>query len=342
MAETESVPESPVPGGGAAMALPSGPASPREAAAAYLRELLLRPGRCRRMWEQYAERNRPGQINQMAVAEVLARYLWDYPRRPGDTEILPRQLKDTAARALSGKLLSKAALGLFIEAFGIPLFERDQLWKLWEGSSRIRVLTGPRSFGVRARAEIETKLGPAVHRTLSVHDHHYVGADGLPNRTRTLQVIEALDDHVGQIPYIYNTDALTIDLIQGCTGLGARLTEITSGFFATDMLLARPLGLGETLTLEYVTSFTYKPVPAEQMTGDLCEYRRAGRRRMENVDIRVEFDPGMLPRNVWWASWNGVAGEIIYQESVALDSQNSSQRFLRYIEDTVVGFHWEW
>jgi hypothetical protein len=181
-----------------------------------------------------------------------------------------------------------------------------------------------------------------VHRTLSVHDHHYVGADGLPNRTRTLQVIESLDDHVGQIPYIYNTDALSIDLIQGCTGLGERLTEITSGFFATDMLLARPLGLGETLTLEYVTSFTYKPVPAEQMTGDLCEYRRAVRRRMENVDIRVEFDPGMLPRNVWWANWNGVAGEIINQESVALDSQNSAQRFLRFIEDTVVGFHWEW
>jgi hypothetical protein len=223
-----------------------------------------------------------------------------------------------------------------------PPRKRDQLWKLWEGSSRIRVLTGPRSFGVRARAEIETALGPAVHRTLSVHDHHYVGADGLPNRTRTLQVIEALDDHVGQIPYIYNTDALTIDLIQGCTGLGARLTEITSGFFATDMLLARPLGLGETLTLEYVTSFTYKPVPAEQMTGDLCQYRRAVRRRMENVDIRVEFDPGMLPRNVWWANWNGVAGEIINQESVALDSQNSAQRFLRFIEDTVVGFHWEW
>jgi hypothetical protein len=50
----------------------------------------------------------------------------------------------------------------------------------------------------------------------------------------------------------------------------------------------------------------------------------------------------MLPRNVWWANWNGVAGEIINQESVALDSQNSAQRFLGFIEDTVVGFHWEW
>jgi hypothetical protein len=62
------------------MALPPGPASAREAAAAYLRELLLRPGRTRRAWEQYAERNRPGQINQMAVAEVLVRYLWATPR----------------------------------------------------------------------------------------------------------------------------------------------------------------------------------------------------------------------------------------------------------------------
>src|SRR6201996_4175734 len=98
----------------------------RQAAAAYLRELLLRPGRFRSTWEQYAERSRPGQINQLAVAEVLARYLWNYPRRAGDSDILPRQLKDTASRALSGKLLSKSALRLFIDAFGLPVFEREQ------------------------------------------------------------------------------------------------------------------------------------------------------------------------------------------------------------------------
>ena len=210
------------------------------------------------------------------------------------------------------------------------------------GSSRIRVLSGPRSFAGQARAELETALGPAVHRTLSVHDHHYVGPDCLPSRTRTLQVIEAITDDVGRIPYIYNTEALTIELIQGCTGLRARLTEVTSGFYATEMLLVRTLGLGETLTLEYVTSFTYEPVPAGEMSGDLRQYRRAVRRRMENVDIRVEFDPRTLPRHVWWAVWDGVAGPVIDQESVALDSQNSAQRFLRSIENTVVGFHWEW
>ena len=338
----ETAPGLPVPGDDPAGAPPPGSAVPRHAAAAYLRELLLRPGLPRSTWEQYAERNRAGHINQLAVAEVLARYLWDYPRRPGDRDILPRQLKDTASRALSGKLLSKSTLRLFIDAFSIPVFERDQLWKLWEGSSRIRVLSGPRSFAGPQRAELETALGPAVHRTLSVHDHHYVGPDCLPSRTRTLQVIEAIADNVRQIPYIYNTEALTIDLIQGCTGLRDRFTEVTSGFFATDMLLVRPLGLGETLTLEYVTSFTYEPAPPGELSSDLRQYRRAVRRRMENVDIRVEFDPRTLPRAVWWAVWDGVAGPVIEQESVALDSQHAAQRFLRFIDDTVVGFHWEW
>ena len=75
-----------------------------EAAAAYLRELLLRPGRYRRRWEQYAARSRHGQINQLAVAEALAHYLWAHPRAMGDADVLPRQLKDTTSRALSGKL----------------------------------------------------------------------------------------------------------------------------------------------------------------------------------------------------------------------------------------------
>ena len=290
VAETGPGPAWPVPGGDAAAPPVAGPGAHRQAAAAYLRELLLRPGRTSSTWEQYAERNRPGHINQLAVAEVLARHLWDYPRRPGDDEILPRQLKDTASRALSGKLLSKSALRLFMDAFSLPSSEREQLWKLWEGSSRIRVLSGPRSFAGQARVEIETALGP----------------------------------------------------VQGGTGLGERFTEVTSGFFATDMLLAKTLRLGETLTLEHVTSFKYAKVPVREMNGDLRQYRRAVRRHMENVDIRVEFDPCMLPRHVWWAVWNGVAGNIISQESVSLDGQNSAQRFLRFIENTVAGFHWQW
>ncbi|HEX4259180.1 MAG TPA: hypothetical protein VH089_29100 [Streptosporangiaceae bacterium] len=315
---------------------------PREAAAAYLRELLLRPGRFRSAWEQYAERSRPGHINQLAVAEVLARHLWEYPRRSGDAEVLPRQLKDTASRALSGKLLSKAALRLFIDAFDLPRFEQDQLWKLWGGSARTRVLSGPGSLRGPARQELETAIGPAQHRTLSVHDHHYVGADGLALRTRTLQVVEAIADQVERIPYLYDTSALSIDLVQGCTGLGSAIREVTSGVFATDLQLARTLDYGETATLEYVTTFSYQTIGPAELVGEYAEYRRAVRRRMENVDLRVEFDPGRLPAAVWWASWDGIDGAVDQQEQVDLDAQNSAHHFLQALENAVVGFHWEW
>jgi len=315
---------------------------PREAAAAYLRELLLRPGRFHSAWEQYAERSRPGHINQLAVAEVLARHLWEYPRRSGDAEVLPRQLKDTASRALSGKLLSKAALRLFIDAFDLPRFEQDQLWKLWEGSARTRVLSGPGSLRGPARQELESAIGPAQHRTLSVHDHHWVGADGLSLRTRTLQVVEAITDQVERIPYLYDTSALSIDLVQGCTGLGSAFREVTSGVFATDLLLARTLGYGETATLEYVTTFSYQKAAPSQLVGEYAEYRRAVRRRMENVDLRVEFDPARLPAAVWWASWDGIDGPVDQQERVDLDAQNSAHHFLQALENAVVGFHWEW
>src|ERR1700749_1214368 len=139
-----------------------------QAAAAYLRELLLRPGRYRRKWEQYAERSRAGQVNQLAVAEVLAHYLWEHPRAKGDHDVLPRQLKDTASRAPSGKLLSKATLSLFSDAFGFSCFEREQLGKLWEGSAQVRVLSGPRA----TRDEAAGALGTPQVKTLSLHDHH--------------------------------------------------------------------------------------------------------------------------------------------------------------------------
>src|ERR1700733_13285512 len=118
----------------------------RQAAAAYLRELLLRPGRYRRRWEQYAERSRPGQVNQLAVAEVLARYRWSHPRATGDSELLARQLKDTVFRAISGRMLSRATLTLFVEAFGFSEGEAERLRRLWAGSDRISGLSGPRAM----------------------------------------------------------------------------------------------------------------------------------------------------------------------------------------------------
>ncbi len=301
------------------------------AAAAYIRELLLRPGRYRRKWEQYAERSRPGQVNQLAVAEVLAHYLWQHPRGKSDLDVLPRQLKDTASRALSGKLLSKATLALFAEAFGFGTLERDQLVKLWEGSAHVRVLSGPRAI----RDDKAGRLGSPRVKTLSLHDHHYLGPDGRPAKHRVIQVIEAMVDNVDRIPYRGDTNALTIEIGQGFSGLAGPVYQPIAELFVVDMLLAKPLAAGETATLEYSASFHYSEPPPP-------EFRRVVQFFVENLDIRVEFHPDKLPAEVVWAVWDGLDGPIVDREDVTLDSQFAVHRYLRLAEKTAVGFHWDW
>jgi len=312
---------------------PGAPATPTgaQAAAAYIRELLLRPGRYRRKWEQYAERSRLGQINQLAVAEVLAHHLWEHPRGNGDRDVLPRQLKDTASRALSGKLLSKATLALFMDAFGFGTFEREQLLKLWEGSAHVRVLSGPRAL----RDETAGALGSHRVKTLSLHDHHYLGADGLPVRHRVIQVIEAIVDGVDRVAYRGDTNALTIEAGQGFSGLAGPVYQPMAEVFMVDMMLVRPLAAGETATLEYSASFHYSTPPPP-------EFRRIVQNFVENLDIRVEFHPDKLPNDVVWAVWDGLDGPIVEREHVALDSQFAVHRYLRLAEKTAVGFHWDW
>jgi hypothetical protein len=284
-------------------------------------------------------RARPGEITQLAVAEVLARYLWSYPRVPGDADVLPHQLKDTVSRALSGRLLSRSALSLFIDAFGLSDQEADRLRRLWEGSGTISVLSGPRAMTSQTEQELYAALGPRRHQTLSLHDHVYVGPDGLPGRARTLQVVEAIADGLDRIPYLYDTNALTLEVGQGCTDLSGELYQVSGEVFATHIALARALDAGETTTLEYWTTYQY---PGDPLDPHERQYRRAVMRRLENFDMRVEFHPDKLPSGVWWASWDGLEGEVLDQEPVALDSQYSVHRYLRFIEKTVVGFPWTW
>jgi hypothetical protein len=265
------------------------------------------------------------------VAEVLAHYLWEHPRTKGDADVLPRQLKDTASRALSGKLLSKATLTLFTDAFGFGPMEREQLLKLWEGSAQVRVLSGPRAM----REDKVVALGRRQHRTLALHDHHYLGPDGLPARHRVIHVIEALVDGLDRVPCRPDTNAVTVEVGQGFSGLAGPVHQSVSGLFVVDMLLARPLAAGDTTTLEYWTSFHYLEPPPR-------EFRRIIQSSVENLDIRVEFHPDKLPGEVVWAVWDGMDGPIVDSEPVTLDSQFAVHRYLRLAEKSVFGFHWDW
>jgi hypothetical protein len=308
----------------------------RQAAGRYLHELLLRPGRYRQLWESRAERTRPGAINHLAVANVLAHHLWNAPRATGSSDVLARQLKDTVGRALSGQVLSRSTLALFVAAFGFTPQEEDRLWRLWRGSGRITVLAGPRAMRSGAVAKVVSELGPRRHQTVSLHDHVCVGADRRLTRTRTMQVVEAIVDGLDAIPYLYDTSAVSLELGQGCAGPTGPFRRI-GDLYATDIPLTRTLDLGETLTLEYWTCYEYDPADPEER-----QYRRAVMATLENFDIRIEFHPDQLPAAVWWAMWDGMEGDVLDQELVVPDNQHSVHRYLRSLERSVVGFHWSW
>jgi hypothetical protein len=271
------------------------------------------------------------------VAEVLAHHLWQYPRKAGDGDLLPRQLKDTVARALGGKLLSRPTLELFMDAFTLPETERTHLWHLWEGVPEVRMLAGTRALRPDAERKVAAFLGPPGHQTLSLHDHVEVAPDGRASRIRTIQVIEAIRPGLDSIPYIFDTTAITIHAIHGCTPPSGPPVRVAENGIVSRLPLIKTLDEGETLTLEYATTFGYQG----EITADQREYRRAVMRHIENFDIRVQFDlDGRPPPRVWWAVWNGVDGDIVEQYQVELDSQLSVHRFLRRVEKTVIGFHW--
>jgi len=117
-----------------------------------------------------------------------------------------------------------------------------------------------------------------------------VGADGRIERGRTMQVIEATDHGVDRIPFICDTNTLTLEVAQGGKELTGEVRRIGQDVFTTEIMLAKTLDLGETLTLEYWTTYRY---PGNFDDSSEREFRRAVMRHMDNLDI-----PAFLRRPV--------------------------------------------
>jgi hypothetical protein len=310
----------------------------QRAAAEYLRQLLLKPGSYRSAWQERVGRPRDGVINQMAVAEVVIGRLRSAPGHVGEAQMMPYQLREIVSGALSGRL-SRQTLELFIGAFGFAQHEADRLRKLYAGSAKITVISGSHAFTVYAERELAEVLGPRQHQTLSLHDHVYVGADGRIDRARMLHVIEAIEPGVDRIPFLCDTNVLTVEVGQGGKELAGEVQQIRADVYFTEILLARTLELGETITLEYWLTYRF---PGDPLDPAEREFRRAVMRQAQNLDMRVEFHPDRLPSQVWWAHWDGVEGDVIEQELVTLDSQDSAHRYLRSLDRAVAGFRWSW
>lgn len=296
---------------------------------AYLRMLLLRPGDYRSRWERRAARPDPGQIDVPAVAKVLAE---TETETETETAGRPVELDETVRLALDGTLLNADVLRLFIDAFDLDGRDAGRLRDLLRGSDSLRVITG------EAQALSQEWLGsggPPRHETLALHELHILGPDGSPAEHQTIQVIRSLVDGLPSYPYRFDTDELAVEVIRGGR-VGDRIYRINEELYAVDIILARPLAVGETTLTQVRTTFFYKNPPAP-------EFRRGLLRRTDDVTIWIKFHPSRVPARVWLARWDGIDhARIVDRQPVELDDDLAAHSRFGPIERAVVGFYWEW
>ncbi|AGL15414.1 hypothetical protein [Actinoplanes sp. N902-109] len=267
------------------------------------------------------------EISQARVADVIAHHLWDTGEVDDRDTELPRRLKDTVSRALAGTFLSHRTLGRFIGAFAMSDLHRSQLWALRSGGDPARVVVVPPPDALP-----EGESSALRYQTISLHEFHTVGPDGLPVEHRTVHVIRALE-LVRAYSYRFDTDAAAVEVIRGGTaGPVSRTSE--PKVFAVEIVLNRPVQAGETASFEYRTVLNYASPPAR-------EFRRACRRPVANVEMHVQFDEVMLPGAVWWAAWAGLDDPApTDEEPVALEPDGSVHKYVESFEG-IAGFRWE-
>jgi hypothetical protein len=294
---------------------------------AYLRMLLLRPGEYRSAWERQTDRAAPEEIDYAAVGRVLA----GAGRFAGTGEAGDGRLADTARQALEGANLTPETLDSFVEAFSLGSRHAKRLSELMRGSEAVRVITGD----VRPPTDLYRTGGPSNHDTLSLHELHILGPDGLPAEHQTIQVIRSTVDSLESLPYRFDTDELVVEVVRGGR-VGDRMYPVSDTLYAVDILLTEPLARGRTALLQYRTTFFYKSPPAP-------EFRRGVLGSTKDLTIWVTFHRDRLPRRVWLARWDAVNhAHILEREPAELDDELSVHCRFDAVERAIVGFTWEW
>jgi hypothetical protein len=222
-------------------------------AGAFLRRILTEPGPARRAWVARAGGRGLDDINLAAVCQVVAEHLWENGlRNEADTD-LPRRLKDRVRRAVQGTFLTAETVEWFSGAFGFTKSDHRQLLALLADTPSSRSVVG-------AVSPSGIKLPRRRHRTVSLTEHHYVGADRCPSHHRTTQVLEATEDAVASYPYMFDTDTIDVEVIQGGRVTGP-VRLVGPDLFGVDITLTRPLLKGETTTVTYESTFSYAELP---------------------------------------------------------------------------------
>ncbi|HBW17820.1 MAG: hypothetical protein ACLPN6_29450 [Streptosporangiaceae bacterium] len=297
----------------------------------HLRVLLRRPGPYRDVWHAFARDAAPGQVNQAAVCQVVARYLWDSGECEETDQSLPRRLKDKVHRALNGRGLSLQTLRWLTDAFELSPHDAQRVREIYRGDISTSVIAGrlpPPASGSGIR--------PARHETTLLFEHHTIGRDGVPAHHHTQQTIRSLADGLTSYQYRIDTPDAEIRVRRG--GTGGPVYAIADDYYAVDIAFPHPLRYGEEHYLDYWTIFRYSQPP-------VTEFRRGTHTRVEHLDMRVQFHELKLPARLWWAQWRDyrdLRRDIVDRQEITLDEERSAHRYLEAIEHTIVGFYWEW
>lgn len=294
-----------------------------------LETLLLRRKEYAGCWQRYQKSTQPpGGINQAAVAQVIAEYLWNTGEYPETDTSLPRRLKDKVHRALSGERLTEQTLTWFIEAFGMGPRDTREL----RGALRSGTPAGPPVANtLRLRQELPL---PQHHRTIAVFERRVIGPDGTNITHRASRAIIAQTGTVSFYPCRQFSAASEVIMLRGGT-ITAR-HEPNGSSPILEITLSTPLAVGQVGSFEYQANFAAG-------SGVVTEYRQVAHARADNVDIVIQFHRSRLPRSIWWAVWDDYRGGTVLNEQKAnLDSDGCAHRYLPYLENAAAGFRWEW
>jgi hypothetical protein len=298
------------------------------AAGLHLQQLMLRPGPYRDEWERHAHNVRPGEIRQEAVCRVIAEHLYEAGEHDEADIKLARSLKDRVSRALGGRGLSMQTLRWFEEAFRLSRHDALRVRELYRGDLRPTVIVG--------KLPPPADMLKAQHETTLLWEHHFIGRDDKPARHHTQQNVRALVDGMASYQYRIDTPDAEVRVVHG--GQAGQVHRLNDQLWAVDITFHQPLHYGEEAYIDYWTIFRYSDQPAP-------EFRRGFHKRVEHLDMRLEFCADKLPANIWWAEWSDYRGPdkaIVEREMITLDQQHSAHRYLEAVEHAVVGYYWEW
>jgi hypothetical protein len=303
-------------------------------AARHLAELLRTAYRSRWDRPEYVERAREGSgPHQGAVAHVLAEHLHYHPRErhPDDREVEPSQLEPLVSRALNGTRLSRQTLEIFVSAFTMTEQHAEALREEWNGHRPAQVI-----IGQLPPPDEMPDYQPPQSDTVLLHEHHRLGPEGLPVRHRTLVTIRSRIDGLASYQYRFDTPHAQVRTLRG--GRQGDLYHAGGPIWAVDLTFPHPLSQGETHFMEFWTLLAYDEPPP-------CEMRRGTHERIENLELRVEFDQRRLPGSVAWAEWGhytGPGNHVVREEPCSADQERAVHRYVRVVQRAVVGFYWEW